>query len=38
MPVVTPLIIAVNVFVFLLELVRGDTFVIAWSVVPAQIV
>ena len=38
MPLVTPLIIVVNVFVFLLELVRGDTFVMAWSAVPAQIV
>jgi len=38
MPVVTPLIIVVNVLVFLTELVRGDTFVAAWSVVPAQIV
>jgi len=38
MPVVTPLIIVVNALVFLLELVRGDTFVMAWSVVPAQIV
>ena len=38
MPVVTPLIIAVNVFVFVLELVRGDTFVMAWSAVPAQII
>jgi len=37
MPVVTPFIIAVNVFVFLLELMRGETFVMAWSVVPAQI-
>jgi membrane associated rhomboid family serine protease len=38
MPVVTPLIIVVNVIVFLLELVRGDTFVMAWSAVPAQII
>ena len=38
MPLVTPLIIVVNVIVFLLELVRGDTFVMAWSAVPAQIV
>ena len=38
MPVVTPLIIVVNVLVFLLELVRGDTFVMAWSAVPAQVV
>src|ERR1700751_5051197 len=38
MPVVTPLIILVNVLVFLLELTRGDAFVMAWSAVPAQIV
>jgi len=38
MPVVTPSIIVVNVFVFLLELVRGDTFVMTWSAIPAQIV
>jgi len=37
MPVATPLIIIVNVFVFLLELARGETFVMAWSVVPAQV-
>lgn len=37
-PLVTPLIIVVNVLVFLLELVRGDTFVTAWSAVPAQVV
>ena len=38
MPLVTPVIIVVNVIVFLLELIRGDTFVMAWSAVPAQIV
>ena len=37
-PVVTGLIIVVNVFVFVLELMRGDAFVMQWSVVPAQIV
>jgi len=37
LPVVTGLIILVNVFVFLLELMRGDTFVIKWSAIPAQI-
>lgn len=31
-------IILVNVLVFLLELTRGDSFVMAWSAVPAQIV
>lgn len=38
MPLVTPLIILVNVLVFLLELTRGDAFVMGWSAVPAQIV
>lgn len=37
MPIVTALIIAVNVIVFLMELLRGDAFVMAWSAVPAQI-
>jgi len=37
MPVVTGLIIFVNVCVFLLELARGDAFVTQWSVIPAQI-
>jgi membrane associated rhomboid family serine protease len=36
-PVVTGLIIAVNVAVFLLELMRGDAFVMQWSAIPAQI-
>ena len=36
-PVCTAIIIVVNVFVFLLELTRGDAFVIQWSAVPAQI-
>src|SRR5262249_39635609 len=38
MPVVTILIILVNVFVFVLELVHGETFVVRWSAVPAGIV
>jgi membrane associated rhomboid family serine protease len=38
MPVVTTVIIVVNVLVFLLELTRGETFVTQWSVIPAQIV
>jgi membrane associated rhomboid family serine protease len=38
LPVVTAFIIAVNVFVFLLELMRGDAFVMQWSAIPAQIV
>lgn len=37
-PIVTGFIILVNVCVFLLELTRGDAFVIQWSAVPAQIV
>src|SRR5216684_3841825 len=37
MPVVTGVIIAVNVAVFLLELTRGDAFVTQWSAIPAQI-
>lgn len=37
-PIITGFIVAVNVLVFLLELARGDAFVMAWSVVPAQIV
>jgi rhomboid family protein len=36
-PVCTAIIIAVNVLVFLLELTRGDAFVMQWSAVPAQI-
>ena len=37
MPVITPLIIAVNTAVFVMELARGDAFVTQWSAVPAQI-
>ena len=37
LPVVTALIIVVNVLVFLLELMRGDAFVMQWSAIPAQI-
>jgi membrane associated rhomboid family serine protease len=36
-PVCTALIIVVNSIVFLLELSRGDAFVMQWSAVPAQI-
>jgi len=36
-PVCTALIIVVNSLVFLLELTRGDAFVMQWSAVPAQI-
>ena len=38
MPVVTSLIIVVNVFVFVLELMRGEAFVVHWAAIPAQIV
>jgi membrane associated rhomboid family serine protease len=37
-PVVTAAIIAVNVLVFLVELLAGDEFVTRWSVIPADIV
>jgi membrane associated rhomboid family serine protease len=38
LPVVTAFIVVVNVFVFLLELMRGDAFVMEWSAIPAQII
>jgi len=37
-PVITALIILVNAFVFLLELMRGEAFVVQWAAIPAQIV
>ena len=37
-PVVTALIIVINVLVFVAELTQGETFVLKWSVVPADIV
>src|ERR1700757_4302624 len=37
-PVVTAGIIVVNVVVFVLELMRGETSVLQWSAIPAQIV
>ena len=37
LPVVTAFIIVLNVLVFLLELMRGDAFVMQWSAIPAQI-
>jgi hypothetical protein len=36
MPVVTVFIILVNVIVFVLELLGGEPFVRAWSVIPAE--
>src|SRR5262249_17133663 len=38
MPIVTALIIAVNVVVFLLELSGGESFITQWSLVPADVV
>src|SRR5262249_31170189 len=38
MPVATVLIILVNAFVFVLELINGDAFVTRWSAIPADIV
>ena len=35
-PFVTYLLVAANVFVFLLELLGGDQFIYAWSMVPAR--
>jgi membrane associated rhomboid family serine protease len=37
-PLVTAVIIVLNVIVFVLELMRGDAFVMQWSAIPAQIV
>lgn len=37
-PVVTGLLILVNVFVFVLELIRGEAFVTRWSAIPTQVV
>jgi membrane associated rhomboid family serine protease len=37
-PVVTGFIIVVNVCIFILELSRGDAFVLRWAAIPAQIV
>ena len=37
-PLVTALIIVVNAGVFVMELMRGETFVMQWSAIPAQIV
>jgi membrane associated rhomboid family serine protease len=37
-PMVTTLIIVINVFVFILELLGGDQFVLNWAAVPANVV
>jgi membrane associated rhomboid family serine protease len=36
-PVITVAIIAINVFVFVLELAGGEAFILQWSAIPAQI-
>jgi membrane associated rhomboid family serine protease len=36
-PIATVVIIAVNAFVFVLELLGGDEFILRWSMVPAKI-
>jgi membrane associated rhomboid family serine protease len=36
-PVITALIIAANVLVFLLELLEGENFIIRWSFIPSEI-
>ena len=36
-PLCTAFIILVNVMVFLLELTRGETFVLQWAAIPAQV-
>jgi membrane associated rhomboid family serine protease len=36
-PIVTTLIILINVFVFIQELMGGEAFVMEWSLIPAQI-
>ncbi len=37
-PAITALIISINVIVFVTELMRGEAFVLKWSVVPADLV
>jgi membrane associated rhomboid family serine protease len=37
-PAITALIIVINAVVFVAELMRGDAFVLKWSVVPAHVV
>jgi membrane associated rhomboid family serine protease len=37
-PIVTACIIVVNIIVFVLELTRGEEFILRWSAIPAQIV
>jgi len=35
-PIVTYALIAINIFVFILELLGGDAFIYAWSFVPVR--
>src|SRR5580704_17695246 len=37
-PIITALLIAVNAYVFMRELMYGDAFVYQWSAIPAEIV
>lgn len=37
-PVITAFFVAANVVVFLLELTRGDAFVMQWSAIPVQVI
>jgi len=36
-PVITIIIISVNIFVFLLELFNGEAFILRWSLIPSEI-
>lgn len=36
-PIITALLIAANIYVFIRELMYGEVFVYTWSVIPAQI-
>ena len=36
-PVITAIIISVNIFVFLLELLNGEAFILRWSFIPSEI-
>ena len=36
-PVITALIIGANVLVFMLELAKGENFIMRWSLIPSEI-
>jgi membrane associated rhomboid family serine protease len=36
-PIITVLIIGMNSLIFLLELIKGQAFIIYWSLIPVQI-